>query len=424
MDLSNCIGDSCGWIAAFVALFAAGTYAVPIKETLYSIPDLNPFIFQTYKTVVFFIVAFVTVFLLQIPLRITLFYGTFSGLLWVLGGTGGIVAVRLAGLATAVGTWASVMICVNFFWGILVFKEPVSNMVSTVTAFALLTLGLLGMSIFGEPTTALSRAIAAPPKHVSFLPITSSDCELDTDFVFNNKKDSDDNSESTDDSEESQTINTKQLKRRISSKTEEEDTENTDSDSAMSCTSTSVATILRTPSYNSKTYIRICGNVIVRKRVAGILCALFNGLMSGSSLIPMHFAKRAGSWVGVNYLISFATGGMLSCFSIWIIYYVVVLVNVCRHRSSSKSTDATELSCCSCTYYLKEAACKMPSLYWGKLWKPGIASGLLNAIGMVGSVLAVTYLGQGVGNSVIQCKIIVRYEYELWRFLLGRLTLK
>jgi hypothetical protein len=29
-------------------------------------------------------------------------------------------------------------------------------------------------------------------------------------------------------------------------------------------------------------------------------------------------------------------------------------------------------------------------------------------MGMIGSVVSVTYLGQGIGNSVIQAKIIVR----------------
>lgn len=41
---------------------------------------------------------------------------------------------------------------------------------------------------------------------------------------------------------------------------------------------------------------------------------------------------------------------------------------------------------------------------------------------MIGSILSVTYLGQGVGNSVIQAKIIVRYESKnvmlpLFRFV-------
>jgi hypothetical protein len=407
MDITSCIGDSCGWIAAFIALFAAGTYGVPIKETLYSIADLNPFIFQTYKTVVFYIVAIVTVLFLQVPIRITFFYGTFSGLLWVLGGTGGIVAVRLAGLATAVGTWASVMICVNFFWGILVFQEPVNNMESTIAAFALLTLGLVGMSYFGEPTSAATRSAPIPPKQVSFLPTTINDSLLENDFGIV-KKDTDDSTEELDDSQTTNLLK----QRRIGAKNDEDETVSTDTDSTATSTSVSASAAQRASSYNSETHVRLCGNCIVRKRVAGIMCALFNGLMSGSSLIPMHFAKRSGSWGGVNYLMSFSTGGMLSCFSIWIIYYLVVLFNVCRQKAAAGVPESPVTSS-SCLYYVKEAASKMPSFYWIQLWKPGLASGLLNATGMVGSVLAVTYLGQGVGNSVIQCKIIVRYVSSL-----------
>jgi hypothetical protein len=406
VDITNCIGDSCGWIAAFISMFSAGTYGVPIKETLYSIADLNPFIFQTYKTVIFFIVAVVTVLFLHVPIRITLFYGTFSGLLWVMGGTGGIVAVRLAGLATAVGTWASVMICVNFFWGILVFQEPVNNMESTIAAFALLTLGLVGMSFYGEPTSAPPRVAPSPPKHVSFLPTTITESLLDNDFGIV-KNDADDSTEELDDSQTTNLLK----QRRFGAKIDEEETVSTDTDSTATSTSIGASAVQRTSSYNSETHIRLCGNVIVRKRVAGIVCALFNGFMSGSSLIPMHFARRSGSWGGVNYLMSFSTGGMLSLFSIWGIYYVVVLINVCRQKAAAGVPDSTVTSH-SCMYYFKEAASKMPSLHWSQLWKPGLASGLLNAAAMVGSVLAVTYLGQGVGNSVIQCKIIVRYVVE------------
>lgn len=39
---------------------------------------------------------------------------------------------------------------------------------------------------------------------------------------------------------------------------------------------------------------------------------------------------------------------------------------------------------------------------------PNHPTGLLNGTGMIGGVFSVTYLGQGVGNSVIQAKIIVR----------------
>lgn len=33
--------------------------------------------------------------------------------------------------------------------------------------------------------------------------------------------------------------------------------------------------------------------------------------------------------------------------------------------------------------------------------------GILLTTGMFGSILSITYLGQGIGNSIIQCKILV-----------------
>ena len=35
-------------------------------------------------------------------------------------------------------------------------------------------------------------------------------------------------------------------------------------------------------------------------------------------------------------------------------------------------------------------------------------SGILLTIAMFGSILSVTYLGQGIGNSVVQSKIVIR----------------
>ena len=72
--------------------------------------------------------------------------GLLSGLLWVMGGASGVYAIRLAGLAISVGTWASIMIIVNFIFGILIFREPVHGIEGTVGSFMLLILGLVGMS--------------------------------------------------------------------------------------------------------------------------------------------------------------------------------------------------------------------------------------------------------------------------------------
>jgi hypothetical protein len=438
---TSCIGDTCGWIAALIALFAAGTYGVPIKETVHQITDLNPFIFQTYKVVVFFIVSILSVLILDIPIRMTFYYGTLSGFLWVCGGTGGIIAVRFAGLATAVGTWASIMICVNFTWGILVFHEPIANIYNTLTAFALLALGLIGMSFYGDPSNSKSSNTQCPTNINNAQPAVDLDGNRTTDESGStHKKDPDrsapsrrttlsissrNRSYSDDDMDESDnTITSNLLKQRkyvgLTTKDTDEETAVTENDSVSSTTSTTSLTNLQQqlPNFNPDTHVRLFGTLILTKRFAGIVAALFNGFMSGSSLIPMHFAKRHGGWGGLNYLISFSTGSVLSCGCIWLIYYNVLAIRMWFQTRNKKSntalntgiaTTTEESSSSSLLHILQQAASKMPDIHWKALWKSGLAAGLLNAIGMVGSVLAVTYLGQGVGNSVIQCKIIVRY---------------
>jgi hypothetical protein len=434
---TSCIGDTCGWIAALIALFAAGTYGVPIKETVHQIPDLNPFVFQTYKVVVFFIVSLVSVLALQIPIRMTFFYGTLSGFLWVCGGTGGIIAVRFAGLATAVGTWASIMICVNFTWGILVFHEPIANIYNTITAFGLLSLGLIGMSIYGDPSNSKSLPTQCPTNVQNSVSTTDLDEFGEDGTGSTHKKDHDrsapsrrntlsinsrNRSYSDDEMDGSEnTITSSLLKQRktggITIKGNDEETAVTENDSDSSACSTSSLTVSQqqVTCFNPDTHVRLCGTIIITKRLAGIVAAIFNGFMSGSSLIPMHFAKGQGGWGGLNYLISFSIGSMLSCGFIWFIYYNVLAMRIGLQRNkksntvSNPGTTTTTNEESSLVYTLQQAASKMPEIHWKTLWKSGLAAGLLNAIGMVGSVLAVTYLGQGVGNSVIQCKIIVRY---------------
>ena len=49
----------------------------------------------------------------------------------------------------------------------------------------------------------------------------------------------------------------------------------------------------------------------------------------------------------------------------------------------------------------------MPPWHFRQLWSPGLAAGVLLTIAMFGSIMSVTYLGQGVGNSIIQSKILI-----------------
>jgi hypothetical protein len=96
--LDNCT-DRCGWVAAFVAALAYGSYGVPIKHTKHI--DVHPFVFQSYKTFVMFVTCWGVKFLGE-DISFTR-WGLLSGLMWIVGGVGGIYGIRMAGLAIAVG---------------------------------------------------------------------------------------------------------------------------------------------------------------------------------------------------------------------------------------------------------------------------------------------------------------------------------
>ena len=99
MSVLDTCTDSCGWVAAFVAALAYGSFGVPIKHTK-SI-DVHPCVFQTYKTVVMFVSCWGVKFLGE-EISLTP-WGLLTGLMWIIGGVGGIYGIRMAGLAVAVG---------------------------------------------------------------------------------------------------------------------------------------------------------------------------------------------------------------------------------------------------------------------------------------------------------------------------------
>ena len=384
--LGGC-SDSCGWLAATIALLSYGTYGVPIKHTVHNMSgtDVNPLIFQSYKTVMMLCLAPLVVFL-DVPLRWTP-WGLLSGLLWVLGGTGGVVGVRWAGMSTAIATWASVMIMVNFVWGILVFQEPVANLPHTVAAFLLLGLGLIGMSRFGAPSSS-SNTIhnyqrVAPNMEESG--VESNESGIRMNFSMMGEGD-DDEAEI----EGLEVVVTKNDLPEISARLRRSDTLSAASESGgeMDAESDVVP-----PSFSTETHVRVFKNRVVSKRLVGIGAAVFNGLMAGSSLIPMHYAKRHG-FGGVHYMLSYAVGAFISNLVLWLIYYVVLFSRLSSLEVSWRSR-------------LLQAATEMPKPHLQQLWKPGLCAGLLLTIAMFGSILSVTYLGQGIGNSVIQAKIMV-----------------
>lgn len=242
----------------------------------------------------------------------------------------------MAGLAIAVGTWASIMIMVNFIFGILIFREPVYDILGTIAAFLLLVVGLVGMSHYSAPK---KKGL------------------LNSQLTY----------ESFNDEEPSQQV----------------PLEDPWTDGRMLTEDAQVGSPAE-ESHDKVHYI-LCG-VSLNKRQCGILGAAMNGVFTGGSLIPLHYAKGEG-FGGANYIISMSTGAFLANCLLWLCYF---LYNVWASKAP-----------------LREAWKDMPRIYFKELWFPGFLAGLLLSIAMFGSILAVTYLGQGVGNSLVQTKILI-----------------
>lgn len=347
--------DACGWIAAPIAALSYGSFGVPIRGTKH-IP-VHPLMMQSYKTLVMFVTCW-AVTLLGVDIAFTK-WGLLSGCLWVIGGTGGIYGIRMAGLAIAVGTWASIMVMINFLFGIVIFREPVADVTSTLCSFVLLIVGLVGMSRY-----------SAPPLNEDATNIVASEEEETTPSIDNENITS------------YQTMVEEKQNRIGDVETEGTATKDAEHSSLR-------PTSARDDSETAPHLILWNGRISLTKRQCGILGAAMNGVMTGGSLIPVHYAAEEG-FGGARYFPSMACGAMLSNLLIWCGYFCIRVVKNSRQGKTMRQTVD-----------------EMPKLHFRELWFPASLAGLLLSLAMFTSIITVTYLGQGVGNSLVQTKILV-----------------
>lgn len=348
-------GDPCGWIAAVIAALSYGSYGVPIKATLDI--EVHPLVLQSYKTVVLFVLSWF-VLLLGEEAKWT-GYGILSGFLWVSGGSCGILGIRNAGMAVAVGTWASVMVLVNFVWGILIFREPINSFSHTCMAFASLSCGLVGMSKY----SAVSKPTPASTNNREEVELVASRFSIDKNLTSRRR------------------VDEEELAPMIPSTSDHRDEEEAKDDKEV------VHTVI--------------AGFPLTQRESGILFAVLNGLLAGSSLIPMHFAKAQG-FMGRSFILSFGSGSMAANLVIWVGYFFYVHL---KQRSTVPEGNTLQT-----TYEL------MPRLHLKELWFRGFMAGLLLTIGMFGSIFSIAFLGQGVGNSLVQSKILISGLWGIFWF--------
>eukprot|EP00536_Pseudo-nitzschia_multiseries_P016346 jgi/Psemu1/221042/e_gw1.1084.13.1 len=347
--------DSCGFLAAAIGASCYGSYGVPIKAT--SSVDIHPLVAQSYKTAVVFVSSLLVVFAEE---RLSwTSYGLLSGLLWVCGGTLGIFAIRNAGMAAAVGIWSSIMVIINFVWGILVFREPIHSLSGTCGAFLFLGIGLVGMTKFSSPSSIDSDDSTNK---------TSVDPKLVMDIEFITKKDR-------------LLVGEQGLMSRTNRGTNNEEfaklSERPKDD--VDCGSDGHVE-KKSSAKKSTDFMYVLGRPFTRWQ-AGVTCAGLNGLLAGSSLVPLHYAKLEG-YSDLSYYISFTSGALIVNTALWVVLYLWKVMH--------SSVDAS-----------------MPRWYVRELGLRLLIAGSLSNGGMLGSILATSSLGQAVGNSLIQSKILI-----------------
>ncbi|KAG7339660.1 drug/metabolite transporter superfamily protein [Nitzschia inconspicua] len=411
-----------GWLAAMGGMLAFGSFGVPVKSKVVQNLDIDPLVMQSYKTAMCFLTSCVFVMIRGEPIHFTP-WGIVSGLFWVPGGVATIYAIQKAGLAIAIGVGSSCIVLVSFTWGIFGFHEHVHDRIEACAAVACMLLGLCGMAYFSSPPSALQVTAATSlsstttststasaiipinddnntsngggaycqplrPEDPDFLrpdedeenhdlerPLSQNTMEpilpstpFETDYVAMDETDTIDGNDTNGDWQDDDEDQNLLLRSAQSMGTNESTLRHGD---AAATTTTTV--------------LCCCGRMRVSERTLGILAAMiFTGMWGGSILVPMHYAPSVNN--GLGYLFSFAVGASLVNLSLWMVRY----------------------SYCCCWYSsLRKAYSALPSFHFRTMWLYGGICGLLWSIGNFCSILAVQYLGQGVGYSATQASMLV-----------------
>jgi len=379
----------CGWLAAFAALVAFGSFGVPVKSKVAKSLDIDPLVMQSYKTAMCFITSWI--FLLIRGEEVTFTpWGIVSALFWVPGGVATIYAIKTAGLAIAIGVGGSFIVLVSFSWGIFFFDEHVHSRVQACSAIAFMLCGLAGMAYYSAPTVAhaahqedgtettpriVDDAYYQPvlPEDLDFVP---PDAAFETNYAsmdvetaeneYNGGGGGETGGDAGDCPEDS----------------------NTPTVEAEEAFVDEVAT--------GTGMVPLCwGCFRVQERILGIAAAIvFTGIWGGSIMVPMQFAPTDDK--GLPYLTSFAIGATVVTLSFWVFRYLYLC-----HKHS---------------YAFDAAYQALPSFHFSKMWPYGCSCGLLWSIGNFFSIVAVENLGEGIGYSASQSSMLVSGLWGIFYF--------
>ena len=381
---SSC--DVCGWAAAFCSMLAFGTFGVPIKSETAVKLDIDPLVFQSYKSIVCFLTSFIPVLIANEPLDFTP-WGIVSALFWVPGGISTVYAVKAAGLAIGIGVGSSFIVLVSFIWGIFIFHEHIHSKVGACFAVFCMMLGLMGMSYYSSPEVVDTSGTTTSSQNSSHgIPPSSSGPVyhgLNQDTL---EDDQDDlppiGSEAGREGYKSSSSRTQPDSSIMDSSSL---SDNDDDNDGVMVTENIIS--------NDDQPLYLCG-IRVTKRQYGIFLAAFGcGIYGGSIMAPMKFAPPEAK--GTGYLLSFGVGALVVTSFLWLVRW---LYNGVRCRSLTRAYE------------------ELPSFHLREMWLPGGTAGLLWSIGNYFSLISVYFLGEGVGYPLVQTSILIAGLWGIFYF--------
>jgi glucose uptake protein GlcU len=361
MPLGN---TECGLIAAFFGVIGFGAFGAPLKGEAANSVDPDPFVLQTYKSTIYFLTSF---FILLLGQEFTFSpYGLLSGLLWVIGGASGIFGIRNCGLALSVGLWSAITVFVSFGWGIFIFGERVVSIPATLSGITFLVAGFVGMAYFSSPEAIKAERRQSQNEDDNVDAVINMDTQTALNQHLLEEQDKDEEQqrlENTQNSDKPGTISLNIEENMNGLQPNSDNSENDDDDNI------------------DETKVKFLGMIWNRRRL-GILGAAVDGVFGGAAIIPMHYS----SYHGEEYILSFAIGAMIVTIVFWIIRWSY---NSYEQKSLSKGFHA------------------LPPMHFKTLVFPGALAGTIWSLGNTSQIMAVYYLGESIGMSIVQSSMIV-----------------
>lgn len=375
--------ESCGWMAAFCSMLAFGSFGVPIKSKRAQSVDVDPLVFQSYKT----IMVFLTSWLVLLAGEDFSFspWGLVSAAFWVPGGVATVYAVKTAGLAIGIGMGSCFIVLVSFIWGIFIFQEHVHSQLGASFAIFCMMGGLFGMAYYSSPDTKVDESqnmMVSPEAETNNDAIVDTQRTTYSEVTSEETEEEEHNLQSTVSVEDDDVLSNHSHSMRIPD-------DPFDHEPIVEDDGITGQEMLG----NSSQYEEIFGMKVAKRTLGMLSAAVFTGIWGGSILVPMKWAPSDAK--GVGYLISFAIGASVVTIFLW-------MVRLCYNAYLCKS--------------FARAYNGLPSFHWRVMWLPGGLGGLLWSIGNFFSLISVYYLGEGVGYPLVQTSILVSGLWGIFYF--------